>query len=121
MAEQLERGEQRKPDAGGALLKSVAEAAAAAAVAAAAKNAFSSGGSKSRGDGGAGGSAGLGGAALLALLSAGGWERIVEAFAPAAEDAAASAGTFVAEHAPDVIRDRIMPRFAEAFTAARGG
>ena len=35
------------------------------------------------------------------------------------EDAAESAGKYLAEHGPDVIRDRIVPKFIEAFNEAK--
>jgi hypothetical protein len=35
-----------------------------------------------------------------------------------AEQAAGAAGRWVAEHAPDPVRERILPRFIEAFNDA---
>lgn len=46
------------------------------------------------------------------------WESAAETLVPLAEDAADAAGKWVAENAPEVIRDRIMPRFVESFTDA---
>jgi hypothetical protein len=40
---------------------------------------------------------------------------------PLAENAAAAAGKWVAENAPEVIRDRLLPRFIGAFTDAAKG
>mgnify|MGYP001038711928 CR=1 FL=1 len=37
---------------------------------------------------------------------------------PIAEDAVASAGKYLAENAPDVVRERLVPRFIEAFNEA---
>lgn len=37
---------------------------------------------------------------------------------PVAEEVADSAGRYVAEHAPDEVRDRIVPRFIKAFEKA---
>jgi hypothetical protein len=36
-----------------------------------------------------------------------------------AEDVAESAGKYLAEKAPDVVRERIVPKFIEAFENAR--
>jgi hypothetical protein len=36
-----------------------------------------------------------------------------------AEDAAESAGRYLAEHGPDIVRERIVPRFIEAFNDAK--
>jgi hypothetical protein len=46
------------------------------------------------------------------------WESASDTLLPVAEDAAEAAGKWVAENAPDVIRDRIVPRFIESFTDA---
>jgi hypothetical protein len=37
---------------------------------------------------------------------------------PVAEDAAEAAGKYLAEHGPEVVRERIVPRFIEAFNQA---
>ena len=39
---------------------------------------------------------------------------------PVVEDAATKAGAFVAERAPEVVRDVVVPRFIEGFEEARG-
>lgn len=46
------------------------------------------------------------------------WESASHTLLPVAEDAADAAGKWVAENAPDVVRDRIVPRFVESFTDA---
>ena len=46
------------------------------------------------------------------------WESASRTLLPLAEEAADAAGKWVAENAPDVLRDRIVPRFVEAFTDA---
>lgn len=46
------------------------------------------------------------------------WESASGALVPIAEDAADAAGKWAAERAPDVVRDRIIPRFVEAFSDA---
>jgi hypothetical protein len=46
------------------------------------------------------------------------WDSASDTLLPHAEDAAEAAGRWVAENAPDVIRERLLPRFIEAFTDA---
>ena len=58
---------------------------------------------------------------ILSSVLAGGWEAARDALLPAAEDAAGAAGEYVAQHGPDVLRDRIVPRFVDSFNEARGG
>jgi hypothetical protein len=118
-------------DAGGAggvgstAMKAVAAAAAAGAAAVVARKAFShdngssNGSSKQNGSSSEeGGSKSLTG---LGSLASGGWDAARDALLPAAEDAAGAAGAFVAENAPEIVRDRIVPRFIESFNDARGG
>ena|SRR5438034_635571 len=60
------------------------------------------------------------GSALNNVLS-GGWEAARDALVPAAEDAAEAAGEYLAQNGPEVIRERIVPRFIDSFNEARGG
>ena len=46
------------------------------------------------------------------------WESASDAVVPMAEEAADAAGKWLAENAPDVIRERIIPRFIESFSEA---
>lgn len=46
------------------------------------------------------------------------WESASDAVVPMAEEAADAAGKWLAENAPDVIRERIIPRFIESFNEA---
>ena len=46
------------------------------------------------------------------------WESASATLLPMTEEAADAAGKWVAENAPDFLRDRIIPRFVEAFTDA---
>jgi hypothetical protein len=55
---------------------------------------------------------------LLASAGSSAWEAASSALLPLAEDAAESAGKYLAEKAPDVVRERIVPRFIEAFNEA---
>ena len=47
------------------------------------------------------------------------WDRAQEMLLPMAEKAAGAAGDFVAREAPEVISERLVPRFIEAFNKAR--
>ena len=56
---------------------------------------------------------------MAALLSA--WEAAQEHVLPPAEDAMEAIGRFLATDAPEVLRDRLVPRLVEAFEErARG-
>ncbi|MFL5959761.1 MAG: hypothetical protein ACJ75G_05785 [Gaiellaceae bacterium] len=46
------------------------------------------------------------------------WDSASDTLLPLVEDAADAAGKWVAENSPDVIRERIVPRFIESFTDA---
>ena len=54
------------------------------------------------------------GGALLSTV----WDTASTSLLPLAEEAAEAAGKWTAENAPDVVRDRIVPRFIEAFNDA---
>jgi hypothetical protein len=54
-----------------------------------------------------------GGSLLVATL-----ESASDSVLPLAEAAAEEAGRWVAQHSPAVIRDRLLPRFIDAFKAA---
>jgi hypothetical protein len=60
---------------------------------------------------------GNGGGSRSALLDTV-WASAADAVVPAAEEAADAAGKWLAENAPDVIRERIIPRFIESFNEA---
>jgi hypothetical protein len=96
-------------------LKAAAAAAATGAATLAVRKAMShgesrddeEGGTKSRGSGNT--------SALLRSAGSSAWEAASNALLPMAEDAAEAAGKYLAEKAPDVVRERIVPRFIEAF------
>ena len=122
MAEETEnqQQEERSGEGGGGTSTAVKAAAAAAATsvaAIAAKKALSN-----RGDsnGGSGSQHGDMGSMLNSALS-GGWDAAKDALIPAAEDAAGAIGEWLAENAPDVVTERIVPRFIESFNEASGG
>ena len=47
------------------------------------------------------------------------WESARDSLVPMIEDAAESAGEYLARSAPDVIRDSIVPRFIRGFENAQ--
>jgi hypothetical protein len=44
-----------------------------------------------------------------------GWDAAKESLLPVAEDAASAVGEYVARSAPDIVRERIVPRFISGF------
>ena len=104
-------------------LATVAVAAAAGAGVYALKKALGSGGGTSNalarrnGDGDDEDENGNGGGSRSALLDTV-WESASDAVLPVAEEAADAAGKWLAENAPDVMRERIIPRFIESFSDA---
>jgi hypothetical protein len=54
-------------------------------------------------------------------MVSGGWEAARDSLLPMAEDAAGAAGKYLANSAPDVVRERIVPRFISSFNDASGG
>jgi len=57
--------------------------------------------------------------AILASAASTGWDAASDVLIPMAEDAAESAGKFVATHGPEIVRERIVPKFIEAFNDAK--
>ena len=60
-----------------------------------------------------------GASSILSSAAASSWAAAAEVLIPMAEDAAESAGKYLAENGPDIVRDRIVPKFIEAFNEAR--
>ena len=86
----------------------------------AARKAFSgSSNGKSDGDDGAPATKGRGSSTMLTSIASGGWDAARDAVLPLAEDAAGAAGTWLAKNGPDVVRDKIVPRFISSFNEAR--
>ena len=84
------------------------------------------GGGGSEASGGAGREEGDGGAgssrksdSLRSAVDVLTWDRAQEVLLPMAERAADAAGGYVAREAPDLVSDRLIPRFIEAFNKAR--
>jgi len=61
---------------------------------------------------------GDGRSSVLSSAAERGWKAASGILIPIAEDAAESAGKYLAEHGPDIVRERIAPRFIEAFNEA---
>jgi hypothetical protein len=101
------------------VVKAAATAAAAGVAALATKKALSGRGSANGGssDGSARSKSEMG-STINSMLS-GGWDAARDALIPAAEDAAGAVGEYLAENGPEVIRERIVPRFISSFNEAR--
>jgi hypothetical protein len=55
---------------------------------------------------------------IFSTAASSAWDSASEVVLPMAEDAVAAAGRYLAERAPEVVRDRLVPRFIEAFNEA---
>jgi hypothetical protein len=95
-------------------LRAAAIAAASGATAIAAKKAFS--GRQGSQPGGGGSTADE---SLFSTMLTSGWDSARDSLLPFAEEAATGAGEFVARHAPEVVRDTLVPRFISGFESAR--
>jgi hypothetical protein len=105
-------------------VKAAAAAAATGAAAMAVRKALSSSNGKSkngasRSESGERSQKGGKTNSLLTSVASGGWEAARDAVLPLAEDAAGAAGTWLAQNGPDVVRDKIVPRFISSFNEAR--
>lgn len=126
MSEQMAQPPQGGTQESGSALKSVAAAAIAAAVAGMIARKLSGDGEGEQGSNGGRAQNGAGQSGrsmnpMFGSLASGGWDAARDALLPAAEDAAGAAGAFVAQNAPEIVRDRIVPRFISSFNEARGG
>lgn len=59
------------------------------------------------------------GSGLIASAAATSWDAASDVLLPMADDAAESAGKYVATHGPEILRDRLIPKFIEAFEDAK--
>jgi hypothetical protein len=118
MAEVQEKVQEKVQGAsGGTALKAAAAAAATGAATYAVRRAFAhDNGGSHKSEGSDGKSAAT---SLLASAAATGWDAAAEVLIPLAEEAAESAGRYVATHGPEIVRERIVPKFIEAFNEAR--
>jgi hypothetical protein len=128
MAETETENEMEQSGGGGssarnAALKTAVAAAATGAATYAVRRALShdSGSNGSNGDGSKGDSKSSGSSSpgVFAAAISSGWEAASEVVVPLAEDAAEAAGKYVAQHGPEVVRERIVPKFIEAFEDAK--
>ena len=55
---------------------------------------------------------------VLSSAASSAWESAQGVILPIAEDAMAAAGKYLAEEAPDLVRERLVPKFIEAFNDA---
>jgi|SRR5689334_16397202 hypothetical protein len=60
-----------------------------------------------------------GSGAILSSAAATSWNAASDVLLPMADDAAEAAGKYVATHGPEILRDRIVPKFIEAFNDAK--
>src|SRR5919197_1266285 len=122
MAENETNEAQETTEDGGSGTRTAVKAAAAAAVtgaaAMAARKKFSSN-DKSGNGSGTPATKGRGSSTLLTSIASGGWDAARDAVLPLAEDAAGAAGTWLAKNGPDIVRDKIVPRFISSFNEAR--
>jgi hypothetical protein len=106
-------------------VKAAAAAAATGAAAMAVRKALASSNGKSKNGSTESGSSersqkgGKSTGSLLTSVASGGWEAARDALLPLAEDAAGAAGTYLAQNGPDVVRDKIVPKFISSFNEAR--
>ena len=56
---------------------------------------------------------------MIASAAATSLDAASDVFVPVAEDAAEAAGKYLATHGPEILRDRIVPKFIEAFNDAK--
>ena len=105
----------------GTAAKAAAAAAATGVAAIAARKALSNRGHKDEQAKNGGKPSKGEGESLVSSMISGGWEAARDSLLPIAEDAAGAAGEFLAQNGPDVIRERIVPRFIQSFNEAGGG
>ena len=101
-------------------------AAASGATAYAAKKALDSRASSSRqGEerprGDKGRSSAQSGASLVTAAVSSGWDVAKDSLTPIVADVATKAGAYVADRAPELVRDVVVPRFIAGFEKARRG
>ena len=112
----------------GAALKVGALAAAAGGAALVAGKAMSGkssgGGGEGRNTAGQNGGSGTGGRASLdkvvQAVGQGRWDVLKEIALPFAENGATSAGAYVATQGPEILTERLLPKFIDAFNEERG-
>jgi hypothetical protein len=108
-------------DARKTVARAAAIAAASGATALAAKKAFGDRESSGRGEGqrASGGSRSRDDSVVTSMVSSA-WDSARDSLVPMIEDAAESAGEYLARSAPDLVRESIVPRFIRGFENAQG-
>jgi hypothetical protein len=103
--------------------KQVLTAAAAAAATTAATYAVKKALSHDHGNNGSNGNGASkvksAGSGLISSAAATSWDAASDVLLPLADDAAESAGKYVATHGPEILRERLIPKFIEAFNDAK--
>src|SRR4051812_42828529 len=107
--------------AGSAALKAAAAAAATGAATYAVKRVRShDSGKTGGGDGESSAKRKSGGSqSIFASAAATSWDAASDALMPMAEDATEAAGKYLATHGPEIVRERIVPKFIKAFNDAK--
>ena len=105
---------------GNTVLKAAAAAAATGAATYAVKRALSHEQSDSSSNGSSNGGSSSSklkstGSGIIASAASTGWDAASDVLLPLADDMAEAAGKYVATHGPDVLRERIIPKFIETF------
>ena len=59
------------------------------------------------------------GTGLIASAASTSWDAASDVLLPMADEAAESAGKYVATHGPEILRERLIPKFIEAFEDAK--
>lgn len=124
VAEQEQTEQQQGSSGSGTALKAAAAAAATGAAALAVRKALSHGDHDGSDDGDGSSESrprskrGQDASSIIASAASSAWESAQDVVVPMAEDAVAAAGKYLAENAPDVVRERLVPRFIDAFNEA---
>lgn len=107
-------------NSGNVALKAAAAAAATGAATYAVRRALSQDDHSRSGSGsGTNGSRKTRSSSILASAASTSWDAAADVLIPVAEDAAESAGKYLATHGPEILRERLVPKFIEAFNDAK--
>jgi len=107
---------------GNTVLKAAAAAAATGAATYAVKKALSHDSESNGSSNGSSSSASKlksSGSGIIASAASTGWDAASDVLLPLADDMAEAAGKYVATHGPDVLRERIIPKFIDTFNDAK--
>jgi len=100
--------------------RAAAVAAATGATALAARKVLDrNAGNKEQGGGKSSGSQGGGDASLITTIAGSAWDSARGTLVPMIEDAAEHAGTYLANNAPDVVLESVVPQFIRGFERAQ--